>query len=87
MFVRRGLSRWGTPFKGGGGWVHCSGLSFWKSRFRVRSWRGRPGHVPTFLRVVLGPDVQYCPCEASKQKPKSVLKGIELSYCHHSICL
>ena len=31
-------------FLRGGG----SGLSFWKNRFRVRSWRGRPGHVPTF---------------------------------------
>ena len=39
------------------------------------------------LKVVLGPYVQYCPCEASEQKlgqkPKSELKVIELSYCHH----
>ena len=38
-----------------------------------------------------GPYVQYCPCEASGQKlgqkTKSELKEIELSYCHHSICL
>ena len=59
--------------------------SLWKKRFRAGSWRGRPGLVPTFLRVVLGPYVQYCPCEASEQKlgqkPKSELKEIELSYC------
>ena len=34
--------------------------------------------------VVLGPCVQYCPCEASEQKmgqkPKSELNDIELSY-------
>ena len=46
---------------------------------------------PEILRVVLGPYVQYYPCEASEQKlgqkPKSVLKGIELRNCHHSICL
>ena len=39
---------------------------------------------PNILRVVLGPYVQYCPCEASEQKlgqkPKSELKEIELSY-------
>ena len=34
-----------NSLRGGGG---GSGLSFWKNRFRVRSWRGRPGHVPTF---------------------------------------
>ena len=43
------------------------------------------------LRVVLGPYVQYCPCEVSEQKlgqkPKSELKEIEVSYFHHSICL
>ena len=42
-------------------------------------------------RVVLGPYMQYCPCEASEQKlgqkPKSKVKEIELSYCHHSSCL
>ena len=32
----------------GGGVGGGSGLSFWKNRFRVRSCRGRPGHVPTF---------------------------------------
>ena len=40
---------------------------------------------------ILGPYVQYCPCEASDQKPgqkpESELKVIELSYCHHSIFL
>ena len=33
---------------------------------------------PKILRVILGPCVQYCPCEASEQKigqkPKSQLK-------------
>ena len=46
---------------------------------------------PDILKVVLGPYVQYRQCEASEQKlgqkPQSVLKGKELSYCHHSICL
>ena len=35
---------------------------------------------PDILRVVVGPYVQYCPCEASEQKvgqkPKSELKEI-----------
>ena len=39
---------------------------------------------PDILRVVLGPYVQYCLCEASGQKlgqkPKSELKETELSY-------
>ena len=43
---------------------------------------------PDILKVVLGPYVQYCPCEASEQKlgqkPEFELKVIELSYCHHS---
>ena len=68
---------------GGGG---ESGLS---NRFRVRSWTARTR--PDFLKVVLGPYVQYCPCEASEQKlgqkPESELKVIELSNCHHSSCL
>ena len=47
---------------------------------------------PDILKVVLGPlYVQNCQCEASEQKlgqkPESELKVIELSYCHHSICL
>ena len=62
---------------GGGGGRGRSGLSFWKNKFRVT--------------VVLGPYVQCCPCEASEQKlgqkPEYVLKVMELSYCHHSICL
>ena len=44
---------------------------------------------PDIFKVVLGPYVQYCPCEALEQKlvqkPESELKVIELSYCHHSI--
>ena len=55
---------------------------------------GKARTRPDILRVVLGPYVQYCPCEAwgfgaktrAKTK-KSELKKIELSYCHHSICL
>ena len=46
---------------------------------------------PDNLEVVLGPYVQYCPCEASEQKlgqkPESELKVTELNNCHHSICL
>ena len=70
-----------------------SDLSLWKKGFRARSWRERPGlrTRPKALRVVLGPYVQYCQCEASEQKlgqkQKSELKEIELCYCHHSICL
>ena len=46
---------------------------------------------PDILKVVLGPYMQYCPCEASEQKlgqkPETELRVIEFSYCHHSICL
>ena len=42
---------------------------------------GKARTRPDILRVVLGPYVQYCQCEASGQKlgqkPKSVLKEIE----------
>ena len=52
---------------------------------------GKARTRPDIFRVVLGPYVQYCPCEASEQKleqkPISGLKEIELSYCHYSICL
>ena len=52
---------------------------------------GKAKTRPEILRVVLGPYMQYCPCEASEQKlgqkPESELKVIELSYCHHSIRL
>ena len=58
----------------------ASGLSLWKKRFRARSWKARTR--PHILRVVLGPCVQYCPCEASEQKmgqkPKYATKEIEL---------
>ena len=41
---------------------------------------GKARTRPDILKVVLGPYVQYCPCENSEQKlgrkPKSVLKGI-----------
>ena len=40
---------------------------------------------------ILGPYVQYCPCEVSEQKlgqkPESEIKVKELSNCHNSICL
>ena len=49
--------------------------------------KGKARTRPDILRVVLGPYMQYCPCEASEQKPESELKAIELSYCHHSIRL
>ena len=46
---------------------------------------------PNILRAVLGPYMQYCPCEALEQKlgqkPKSELKEIELNNCHYSVCL
>ena len=46
---------------------------------------------PDILKVVSGPYVHYCQCKASEQKPRqkpeSELKVIELSYCHHLICL
>ena len=52
---------------------------------------GKARTRPNILRVVIGPYVQYCPCEALEQKlgqkTKSELKEIELTYCHHSICL
>ena len=52
---------------------------------------GKARTRPDILREVFGPYVQYCPCATSEQKlgqkPKSELKEIELSYCHHSICL
>ena len=46
---------------------------------------------PDILKVVLGPYMQYCRCEASGQKlgqkQETELRVIELSYCHQSICL
>ena len=52
---------------------------------------GKARTRPNILKVVLGPYVQYYPCEASEhnlgQKPKSELKEIELSYFRYSICL
>ena len=38
------IAQKGVPMIKGGG----SGLLFWKSRFWDMSWRGRPGHIPTF---------------------------------------
>ena len=44
---------------------------------------GKARTRPNILRVVLSPYVQHCPCDALEQKlgqkPKSVLKEIELS--------
>ena len=57
----------------------------------MKGKEGKARTRPEILRVVLDPYVKYCPCEASGlklgQKPKSELEEIELSYCHHSICL
>ena len=65
--------------RGGGGGVQA--FHFGKNYFELGG----------SFKVVLGPYVQYCPCEASEQKlgqkPESELKVIKLSYCHHSICL
>ena len=73
---------------GGGGGVQASHLG--KKDFELEVG-GKARTRPNILRVVLGPYVQYCQCEASEQKleqkPKSGLKQIELSYCHNSICL
>ena len=78
---------------GGGGGGGGSGLSFWKNNFELRIGGevGKARTRPDILMVVLGPYVQYCPGEASEQKlerkPQYGLMDIELSYCHHSICL
>ena len=70
----------------GGGQAYHFGKNYFKLRFEGKS-RTRPD----ILRVVLGPCVQSCPCETSehklRQKPKSELKEIELSYCCPSIFL
>ena len=68
-------------FKGGGG------LGVQAYRFGIKDFdlgvERKASTRPDILRVVLGP--------ASEQtlglKPKYELKEIELSYCHHSICL
>ena len=51
-----------------------------KKDFELRV--GEKGHnTSEILRIFLGPYVQYCPCEASEQKPEQYgLKDIELSY-------
>ena len=60
-------------------------------RISSKELEGKARTRPDILRVILGPYVQYCPCEASEQKTgtktKILLKEIELSCCHHSICL
>ena len=65
-------------------------LSLWKNNFEL-GVGGKGQDTSRHLKVVFGPYVQYCPCEASEQKLdqklKSGLKVIALSYCHHSICL
>ena len=49
---------------------------------------GKARTRPDIWRVIFGPYVQYCPCEASEQKleqrPKFGPKELELSYCHQS---
>ena len=49
---------------------------------------GKARTRPNILRVSFG-SIRAIPCEASEQKlgqkPKSELKEIERSYCHHSI--
>ena len=67
----------------GGGW----GQAY---NFLARSWRARTR--PDILSMVLGPCVQYCPCEGLRPQSKKMgakieLKVIELSYCHHYIFL
>ena len=52
---------------------------------------GKARKRPNIFKGVLGPCVQFCPSETSEQKmgqkQKSEPKEIELSYCHHSICI
>ena len=82
-----------VPLKGGGG-GGVQAFNFGKTDFEL-GVRGEGQETSRHSRVVLGPYVQCCLCEASEQKqgrklgqkPKSVLKGIELRYCHHSICI
>ena len=80
--------KFSTAAPTGGGGVEA--FHFGKNDFELGV--GRDGQDTSgILKVVLGQYVQYCPCEASEQKlgqkPESELKVIELSYCHHSICL
>ena len=75
---------------GGGGSLRFRPFTLEKkiSRYELE---GTARTRPDFLKVFLGPYVQHCPREASEQKlgqkPESELKVIELSCCHHSICL
>ena len=64
-----------STLRGGGGGGGGSGLSL--SSYELE---GKARTRPSILRVILGPYVQYCPCEVSVQKlgqkPKSELKEI-----------
>ena len=55
-------------------WGGGSGLSLWKQDFEL-GVGGEGQDTSRHLRVVLGPYVQYCPCETSEQTPKSGLIG------------
>ena len=72
---------------GGGGGVQA--YHFGKKDFEL-GVGGKARTRPEILRGVSGSYVHNCPCEASEQKleqkPKSGLKEIELSNCHHSNC-
>ena len=54
-------------------------ITFEKKKF-ILGLEGKARTRPGNLRVVLGPYVQYCPCEALErkleQKPKSGLKEV-----------
>ena len=67
---------------GGGGGGEVQAFHFGKM-ISSEDLEGTARTRPEFLKVILGPYVQYCPCEASEQKlgqkPESELKVIELS--------
>ena len=76
--------------EGGGGRGGVQAFHFGKNDFEL-GVGGEGQDTSRNLRVVLGPYMQYCPCEVSEQKlgqkPESELNVIELSYCHHLIRL
>ena len=84
LFGAHGPNSFTNTIKGG------SGFSLWKKDFEL-GVEGKGQGTSRNFEVVLGPYVQYCPCEALEQKlgqkSKSEINEIELSYCHQSICL
>ena len=75
---------------GGGGGGGVQAYHFGKKDFEL-GVGGEGQDTSRHFEGSFGSYVQYCPCEASVkklvQKRKSKLKDIELTYCHHSICV